>query len=93
MCLGVGDANDRPRRRRQSAVVDAVVDVVDELLLHCPVHKCPSRHLSGAFVVSLFRRRQQRHVVDGHVRIALGANAARELRATADGAPLVVELP
>ena len=69
-----------------------MIHVVDELLAHRPVHQRPARHLAGPLVVGLPGRLQQRDVVDGHIGLALGANATGELRATADGAPLVVEL-
>ncbi len=70
-----------------------MIHVVDQLLPHRPVHQRPARHLAGAFVVGLTRLLEQGDLVDGHVGFAFGADAAGELRAAADRASLVVELP
>ncbi len=90
--LGVRDPDDRARRRREVAVEHPVIHVVDQLLAHGAVHERPTRQLAGTFAVCLSACREELDVVDGHIGLALGADAAGELRAAADRAPLVVQL-
>ena len=70
-----------------------MVDVVDQLLAHSALHQRTAGYLLGPLAVGLPSGLKQCDVVDGYVGLALGADAAGELRAAADGAPLVIELP
>src|SRR6516165_10004009 len=91
--LGVEEPDERPGGRGQCAISDTVVDVLDQLLGHRPVHHCPAGHLVHAFVVGPARLLRKANVVNGIRASALTAAAAGELRALPDRPTFVIKLP
>ena len=60
---------------------------------HRPMDQRPSGKHTGMLAAGLAGLLEQTDVIDGKVvRLTLGTNATRELRATADGSPFVIKL-